>query len=157
KKRYLGEIRKKSIRAYKGRNFTQYIQQRTPPVLDRLLKIPEGQLSLDDVLQNENFNVKEAGNTDKHNLSYLEESMALSGEINEDMEWDLRTAVIGHTHHARITTDQRDGKFFALVDCGAWIEKSTAVTGGEETVIKNAQIGVLHNNDVRIYQLQPKI
>lgn len=67
--------------------------------------------------------------------------------------------VIGHIHHARILVDERtenDGGsktgFFALVDCGAWMEEGEL--DGE--IVRNAQIGALYDNDVRIYQLSPK-
>ena len=67
--------------------------------------------------------------------------------------------VIGHTHHARIVVDERSEKdggskrgFFALVDCGAWLEEGNLAG----KIVHNAQIGVLYDNDVRIYQLSPK-
>jgi hypothetical protein len=47
-----------------------------------------------------------------------------------------------------------------MIDCGGWINncKGKVEQEGEEQELEmeNAQIGVLSNNDVRIYQLKPK-
>jgi hypothetical protein len=63
----------------------------------------------------------------------------------------LTTAVIGHTHHARIAIHEDGDRLFALVDCGAWIED--CVTGDNPTPRPNAQIAALGANEIRIYQL----
>ena len=39
-----------------------------------------------------------------------------------------------------------------LVDCGAWIEEGKL--DGE--IVRNAQVGILYDNDIRIYQLFPR-
>jgi UDP-2,3-diacylglucosamine pyrophosphatase LpxH len=153
---YLGEIRKKVIKRYKGRNFSHYIQQRTPPVLDSLIKIQEDQLSLDNYIGDDNFNVKKAGQTDDRNVRFLKESKELYSRINEELQWNLNTAVLAHTHHPRIAIDERGGEFFSVIDCGGWITKAQAIIDGDKKTFRNAQIGVLHNNDARIYQLFPK-
>jgi hypothetical protein len=92
-------------------------------------------------------------------FKFLPEAEYVAGIINDQTGWDLRLVVIGHTHHARIAVDERAEKdggskrgFFALVDCGAWLESGNL--GGQ--IVRNAQIGVLYDNDVRIYQLSPK-
>jgi UDP-2,3-diacylglucosamine pyrophosphatase LpxH len=59
--------------------------------------------------------------------------------------------VIGHTHHARIVTREENGDFFALIDCGAWIEH---YKGDDGQPHENAQIGVICGNNARIYQLR---
>ena len=71
----------------------------------------------------------------------------------------LEAMEAGHTHFARIVVDDRSqtlggakSGFFALVDCGAWIEECSL--DGE--IVPNAQIGIMYNNDIRIYQLSPK-
>lgn len=67
---------------------------------------------------------------------------------------DLRTMVIGHSHHARICI-HRDRNTpengLVLVDCGAWLEFSRF--GG--STVPACQIGVLCGGDMRIYQLDP--
>jgi UDP-2,3-diacylglucosamine pyrophosphatase LpxH len=67
---------------------------------------------------------------------------------------DLRTIVIGHSHHARICIhrDREDSaNNLVLVDCGAWIEFSRF--GAD--IVPSCQIGVLCGGDMRIYQLDP--
>jgi len=149
----LGELRKEMIKPFKNRKFTNFIQQRTPPVLDTLIKIEDNNLPIGD----ENFNVKKAGETtNDKNLRFLEDSKKFFAEANTNFGLSLKTAIVGHTHHPRIAIDERNDQFFAVVDCGAWITKIKAIKDGKEDVFDSAQIGVLHNNDVRIYQLFPK-
>jgi UDP-2,3-diacylglucosamine pyrophosphatase LpxH len=67
---------------------------------------------------------------------------------------DLRTIVIGHSHHARICIhrDREDpANNLVLADCGAWIENYRF----EDQVVPSCQIGVLCGGDMRIYQLDP--
>jgi UDP-2,3-diacylglucosamine pyrophosphatase LpxH len=64
--------------------------------------------------------------------------------------------VLAHTHHPRIAIDERGSEFFSVIDCGGWITKAQAIIEGDKKTFRNAQIGVLHNNDARIYQLFPK-
>ena len=78
-------------------------------------------------------------------------------KINQRHDTDLRLAVIGHTHRARIVVDDTEEHFFALIDCGAWIERCKTRVDDKEQVMENAQIGVLFDNDIRIYQLTPKV
>lgn len=69
---------------------------------------------------------------------------------------DLRFAVIGHTHRARIAVHRKRNEFFALIDCGAWIEEGFAVDPSTGAIRRfpNQQITVLSNNEVRIYQVE---
>jgi len=102
------------------------------------------------------FNVERVGDPgpDEDRL-YAKEAKEFARMVNHQTGWDLRFAVIGHTHNARIVVDETDDPpgFFALIDCGAWIEKCQ---GEGDKVMANAQIGVIYNNDARIYHLEPK-
>ena len=115
----------------------------------------------EEILAASRFNVKAAGdlNVPKGLFELLPEAEQFTGMVNDQTGWDLRFVVIGHTHRARIVLDERSEKdggtkrgFFALVDCGAWLEEGYL----DGKVVPNAQIGVLYDNDVRIYQLSPK-
>ena len=79
-------------------------------------------------------------------------------KVNKKTGYQLGLAIIGHTHDARIAVDDTNkDKPFILLDCGAWVKKSKALvkegTDYVEKEVFNAQIGVLCNNDARIYQL----
>jgi UDP-2,3-diacylglucosamine pyrophosphatase LpxH len=102
------------------------------------------------------FNVERVGNPeDEEDVLYAKEAKEFARTVNHQTGWDLRFAVIGHTHNPRIVVDETDDPpgFFALIDCGAWIENCR---GTGDNVMPNAQIGVIYDNDVRIYQLEPK-
>jgi UDP-2,3-diacylglucosamine pyrophosphatase LpxH len=71
-----------------------------------------------------------------------------------DFAGGLTTLVIGHTHHARLVVHEDADSLFALVDCGAWIEN--CVTEDDPTPRPNAQLGVLGDDEIRIYQLAPR-
>jgi hypothetical protein len=69
---------------------------------------------------------------------------------------DLRAAVIGHTHHARISVHkdtQSPDRDLVLMDCGAWIESCRF--SGERGAVPSCQVGILCGGDARIYQLDP--
>lgn len=144
----LGKLRKEIIKAHNKRKYTNYIHQLKPSISGEFE-------SIDDDLP-ERHNVKKKGESSEVELKYLQEAKDFFSKVSDDLEWDLRVAIIGHTHHARIAIDETGDQFFALVDCGAWIERCKGVVDGEEIEMENAQIGVLSNNDVRIYQLRPK-
>jgi hypothetical protein len=117
-------------------------------------------LAKEDLAQSR-FNVKAAGEPDvpERLFEFLPEAERYTAMVNDQTGWDLRLVVIGHTHMARIVLDERSEKdggtergFFALVDCGAWLEEGYL----DGKVVPNAQIGVLYDNDVRIYQFSPK-
>ncbi|HEU4409842.1 MAG TPA: hypothetical protein VFS43_31605 [Polyangiaceae bacterium] len=67
----------------------------------------------------------------------------------------LRVAVCGHTHHAALLLcEPPAGRPLVLLDAGAWIERCTYTTDdGEERTEPSAQLGVIHGNDVRLYQI----
>lgn len=106
------------------------------------------------------WNVKRKGQGSKEELKYLNEAKKYFSQINQKNDFNLRMIVIGHTHFARIAVDDDNGQFFALVDCGDWVKfhvarvKENGIVN--ELPMLNAQIGVLCDNDVRIYQLSPK-
>ncbi len=65
---------------------------------------------------------------------------------------DIRTVVIGHTHHARIVQGKRsDGKPLVLMDCGAWMGQCRLAPA--DPWIWSAQLGVIAGAELRIYQL----
>jgi UDP-2,3-diacylglucosamine pyrophosphatase LpxH len=73
-------------------------------------------------------------------------------EIRAQFGLGLTLVVIAHTHHARIAVyEEPGGEFFALMDCGAWIERYRTPADAEPR--PNAQIGVMAGNDCRIYQI----
>ncbi|HEU4420648.1 MAG TPA: hypothetical protein VFT55_17040, partial [Planctomycetota bacterium] len=75
-------------------------------------------------------------------------------KANAQFGLDLRIAVIGHTHHARMVAEEDGDQLFLLMDCGAWIEKCRI--DGFDKPVPSAQVGVLAMNDARIYQLLRK-
>ena len=65
---------------------------------------------------------------------------------------DVRVVVIGHTHSARMVYgDRGDGQRMVLMDCGAWFGKCKFGAAGADLWAQ--QLGVLADNDLRIYQL----
>jgi UDP-2,3-diacylglucosamine pyrophosphatase LpxH len=65
---------------------------------------------------------------------------------------DIRLVICGHSHNARIVIgDRGDGVPFALMDCGAWLGQCRF--GQNSPWRANAQVGVLIDDDARIYQL----
>jgi len=54
-------------------------------------------------------------------------------------EMDLRMAVFGHTHNAKLVQMPKDGKIYYLMDCGSW------VNGGHE-------IGIISGNEMAVCQ-----
>jgi UDP-2,3-diacylglucosamine pyrophosphatase LpxH len=69
----------------------------------------------------------------------------------------VRVIVAGHTHEAGMMLcappHQRP---LLLMDCGAWIERCsyTLFETGKEVTEPSAQLGVIHGNDARIYQVR---
>jgi UDP-2,3-diacylglucosamine pyrophosphatase LpxH len=115
-----------------------------------------------DVESDDEWNIKRKGEASKSQLQRLGQAKKLFAKVNKKTGYRLRMAIIGHTHCARIAVDDEgdDSERFILVDCGAWVKKCSAKVkkdgNWEDTVVTNAQIGVLSTNEVRIYQLSPK-
>lgn len=151
----LGEFRNEVVKlgieqAKQSHQFQDYIQQPTPFDLSNIIPITPDILDSGADISGGNFNI----NTD---LTYLNEAREFANVINIEQGWDLRFGVISHTHFARIAVNDPliDGsipeRFFALIDCGGWV--GNCIATGMENPMPSAQIGVLYNNDARIYQL----
>lgn len=100
-----------------------------------------------------NWNVQVEGAAPKEMLLYLDAARQKCAEANRQFGSALKMTVIGHTHQARIAVHDTGGEFFALMDCGAWIENCH--TADDATPRPNAQIAALGANEARIYQLAP--
>lgn len=103
------------------------------------------------------LNVRSANNDDaaKAAHEFLPAARATCRGANANFGLNLRLAIIGHTHHARIAEwdTGTESEYFVLVDTGAWIEQCT-VSG---VIQPNAQITALSANELRIYQLAPRV
>ncbi|HLP57374.1 MAG TPA: hypothetical protein VK186_01025 [Candidatus Deferrimicrobium sp.] len=156
--RQLGEFRKEVIKlgleqANQSNQFQDYIQQPTPIDLIDIIHITPETIDIDDVINETNFNI----NT---NLTYLKEAGEFASTVNQQQGWDLRFGVISHTHRARIAVNEpslagnNPEEFFALIDCGGWVGNCIGTSlDGTNILMPSAQIGVLYNNEARIYQL----
>ncbi|MFC2141996.1 hypothetical protein ACFLR7_03580 [Acidobacteriota bacterium] len=145
----LGRLRKRIVSAHNKRKYTNYIRQEIPAATGAFVRTADGAIP-------EEHNIKRPGTSNKTELQYLKESKDLTSEINSLMEWNLNAAFIGHTHNARIAVEEDGDSLFALVDCGAWIERCRGIVDGQEIVMDNAQIVAATKDDVRIYHLSPE-
>ncbi len=92
-----------------------------------------------------------AGEESAPNKLFFTAAFELSKAMRERGH-DIRLMVIGHTHWARIVRGKTfEGKPFVLMDCGAWI--GYCRFGQNEPWIHNGQIGVIADNEVRLYQI----
>jgi UDP-2,3-diacylglucosamine pyrophosphatase LpxH len=70
---------------------------------------------------------------------------------------DVRIVALGHTHQAKMVlyTPDADEPPFLVMDVGAWIEdcKYIQAENGKMITEPSAQIGVIHANDARLYQI----
>jgi|WetSurMetagenome_2_1015567.scaffolds.fasta_scaffold68627_2 UDP-2,3-diacylglucosamine pyrophosphatase LpxH len=108
------------------------------------------------------WNVTRETSTDSTNLEHFVASKKLIKQINAVREYQLKGAFIGHTHRPRIVVSDDTDDFFVLADFGCWIKKCKANfinETGETTMIeeRSAHLGVLSQNEIRIYQLQPRL
>jgi UDP-2,3-diacylglucosamine pyrophosphatase LpxH len=149
----LGEFREETMKVHQNSDYKAFIQQPRPANLSEVIAIQQDKPTVEDYIGGDNFNIKKVGDPacKEADLRFVTEAKEFAAMVNKEQGWDLRFAVIGHTHHARIALDETDG-FFALIDCGAWIENCE----GSGMVMSNAQLGVLYHNDARVYQLKPK-
>ena len=99
------------------------------------------------------FNVQLDGVAPPKMLGFLKAAQHKCADADRQFGTALKIAVVGHTHHARIAVRESGGDFFALMDCGAWIEN--CISEDSPGPQPNAQIGVLGANEARIYQLAP--
>lgn len=147
----LGKLRDVIIASHNKNQYKEYIQQPEPPHLGKIKLVKK---SAD--IPASPFNVKRVGDpaVPKASLRFAKQAKTFVKMINDETGWKLRFAVIGHTHHARIVVNEIDEPkgFFALIDCGAWIQNCE---GEGVEPMPSSQIGIIYNNDARIYQLKP--
>jgi len=157
----LTPIRELIIEDHGENEYTDHIQRPQPSGLGRSHPLEGEDLLQKNALGDENHNVLRPGdpNLPEQDLVFFPQAKEFASLINDETGWNIRIVVCGHTHFSRIVIDDRsqsqggaEGGFFALVDCGAWIEECSL--DGE--IVPNAQIGIMYNNDIRIYQLSPK-
>jgi UDP-2,3-diacylglucosamine pyrophosphatase LpxH len=123
-----------------------------------------GDLIDPDEAPEDEWNVKRPGSAEKEELDLLDPAREYYQEVNQRLDYEVRTTFVGHTHRARIAVyDEKvpgNDTFFLLVDSGGWVKNFTAnfVQNGQKTPIneKKAQLGVLCNNEVRVYQFSKK-
>jgi UDP-2,3-diacylglucosamine pyrophosphatase LpxH len=125
----------------------QYIRCPAPVPLGNLQSTSE--LNVPDY-----FNVQKKGSAEVVH-EFLDLAYEQAQQANEQHGLNLKTVIIGHTHHARIAVREDNGDLFTLIDCGAWIE-NCSVDGSSDNVMPNAQIAALCGNEARIYQLLAK-
>lgn len=129
-------------------------QDKEPPTDLGYLTYPETPAS--------EWNVFRENSNDKAKLKFFSVSKTLMDQINTLKGYQLRCAFIGHTHTPRIVVSDNNENFFVLADFGCWIKNCHAKyikQDGETIEIneKSAHIGVLSDNEIRIYQLQLKL
>ncbi|MEO6597093.1 MAG: hypothetical protein ABIP94_20300, partial [Planctomycetota bacterium] len=67
----------------------------------------------------------------------------------------LRVVAVGHSHRATMLWHDDPARPMLLMDAGAWIEKCKYPLAEGGTVTEpNAQLGVIHGNDARVYQVR---
>jgi UDP-2,3-diacylglucosamine pyrophosphatase LpxH len=70
----------------------------------------------------------------------------------------VRVVVVGHSHDAAMILCEQPGggRPLLMMDTGAWIEQCTypLAEGGTTPPEPSAQLGVIHGNDVRLYQIR---
>ena len=141
----LEKLRPLNNRQRAGRNFHDFIQNRVPAPTGNWREAADDGGS--------SWNVQVEGTSPQEMLLYLDEARQKCDAANRQFGSALNVAVIGHTHHARIAVHDTADEFFALMDCGAWIENCN--TADDPTPRPNAQIAALGANEARIYQLSP--
>lgn len=144
----LGEMGDRIAQSHGQRNYRTYLQHQAPsglgelPLLGSSTPVPE------------RYNVATPAAGPKERLLHLSTAWEEAGRANQEYQMNLRAMFIGHTHAARIAVRETDaGDFFALVDCGAWIENCSWTAEGVEFTAPSAQIAAVCGNEVRIYQL----
>jgi UDP-2,3-diacylglucosamine pyrophosphatase LpxH len=143
----LGEMISLIRQSHGDRKYRTYIQAEQPSTIGRVQENVVDEAPA-------RWNIQTPGASAPQNLLYLDSAYECCQRANKEYQMNLRVAVIGHTHHARIAVrEDAKGGFFALIDCGAWIEN--CIADGDEGPSPNAQIGVLSANEARIYQLAP--
>jgi len=144
----LGELQALIRQAHGSRNYRTYLQAQQPAPVGALQALGASGVPA-------RWNIQQPGTAPAANLEFLDAALACCARANTAYQMNLRVAVIGHTHHARIAVrEPTPGELFTLIDCGAWIED--CLPEGATSPLPNAQIAALGANEARIYQLQPK-
>lgn len=142
----LGQMKDLIKQSHGRRNYRTYIRAPKP--------VTVGLMGKDMETIPDRWNIQTEGSSSPENQKFLNSAYECCQKANKNYGVNLRAAVIGHTHHARIAVREDDSGFFVLIDCGAWIENCKAEDGSQTA--PNAQIGALSANEVRIYQLAQK-
>jgi len=144
----LGEMGRLVARSHARRNYRTYLQAPTPsalglaPLLTPATPVPA------------RHNIATPTSGPKGRLQHLSSAWKQTARANQEYQMNLRVMFIGHTHAARIAVRETDaGEFFALVDCGAWIERCSWTGDGQAFTAPSAQIAAMSHNEIRIYQL----
>ena len=144
----LGEMGRLVARSHGSRNYRNYLQAPTPSALGLAPRLAPGT----PVPDRHNVATSTAG--PKPRLTHLSTAWKATARANDEYQMSLRVMLIGHTHAARIAVRETDaGEFFALVDCGAWIEHCSWTEAGQAFTAPSAQLAAMSHNEVRIYQL----
>ena len=121
----LDEMRKLANKSHRNRKYKNSIQQPNAAPLLNAMANTAGALPASP------FNVHEGGH------EFLNAAADTCAKASREYSLDLRLAVIGHTHHARLATRTGpNGELFTLMDCGAWIENCAFPDG---TTMPDAQ------------------
>ncbi|HEY2913633.1 MAG TPA: metallophosphoesterase [Candidatus Angelobacter sp.] len=140
----LGKMREATKKTTPNPDYVDYIKCPSPAPVGQLQKTNGGAIP-------NQFNVQHAGQPGAQTALFDAAIKAIT-KSNTENNLKINTVVIGHTHHARIVTQDDGQNLFTLIDCGAWIENCVDDAGN---VQPNAQIGALCGNEARIYQLRP--
>ncbi len=144
----LGEMETLIRQRHGSRNYRNYIKAKQPTPVGALREGGASRVP-------RRWNIQRKGDAPAENLEFLDAAFACCTRANRAYQMNLKVAVIGHTHHARVAIrETRNGDLFTLIDCGAWIEN--CIAEGAASPTPNAQIAALSANEARIYQLQPK-
>lgn len=123
------------------------------PTGDKSLGASDPELLGDSQNSEDAFNVIDVDTGDKNapNKRFFKQAGKLAAEL-EKHGHNIRVVVIGHSHWARLLAGNReDGKQLILMDCGAWFARCRLIRDADW--IWSAQIGVLLDDDLRIYQM----
>ena len=136
----LGRMRDKIRLTHAGNPYTAFLQNAKAASLGALRSVDDG--------------IPSRWNVQQDTSLFLNAAYECCHKANTEYQMNLKVAVIGHTHHARIAVKESpDGELFTLIDCGAWIEE--CIADGDGGPSPNAQIAALGANEARIYQLSP--
>jgi UDP-2,3-diacylglucosamine pyrophosphatase LpxH len=147
----LGQIARMAKKEHHNRKYREAIQCTAPAPLGVVR-------SADSAVLPAEVNVHRNGVASPVMLRFLEPARREASRRSLEFGLELRTLFMGHTHHARIAVHESGDDFFALVDCGSWIETCsfTDEAGTLFPGVPCAQLAALSDNEVRLYQLAPR-